>query len=260
MKEIVDTQILSEAFKAARTPMPRHVQISSVSAKELLLAQSRGFRKPLYFVLHPASFPDAHRFAAVSCVRQPSSPKGGALCERLTDQLVIDFGSDFPPYREYGDQALSWLINEKHVAPYKASIAHLPKRIRKYLTRRYMFLLDCDYQCLPLNANIVETAMSLFDVFSRIYTCKRDVSNTIRDLLIFATAVEHQMVLRTEDGLLGRFVARMYNAEVDEAADQMAIDFTRPAAYERAKWRGSKGYVNRGWDYAIRNSRSARGR
>jgi hypothetical protein len=257
---LIDTQILSRAFNGTLPLRPGHAKIASTTAKEFLLAQTRGTGKPLYYVLHPLIY---SRTAHMRLLRQPEhigNPKWAKMGSHRTDQLTIDFGGQFPAYREYSDQALALALNRNERELYKWSISHLSKYRRKYLIDRFGFLLDSSLECLSISDAVVDKALELFLAFTENYNCKNNVANTVNDILIVATAITHTMRFRTEDALLARFAAAVYNAPVQETDADLIIDFSKPTKNSRRLKRDSKGYVNRGWSYAIRNQREVGGR
>jgi hypothetical protein len=255
-KSVTDTQILSKSFKGASEQLPRNSTVASVTAKEFLLAQTHDSGKPSYYVLHPAVYSHLVEAHLISPSGYFGNAKWAKRGSHQTDQLIIDFGKDFPPYREYSDQALSLIINDNGRDVYKLSIAHLPKVTQKYLMDRFQYLVDIECCCLPVNKGIVEVGLELFAGFTDKYTCKDNFKNTVNDVLIFATAVEHCAQLRTEDILLARFAAEMYDAPISEHGNEVLVDFSHPKKQKRKLSRDSKGYVNRGWSYSIRNHRA----
>jgi predicted nucleic acid-binding protein len=259
VSHIIDTQILSQTYNDAQHGRPASDKlIASVTAKEFLLAQSIESKRPSYYVLHPAMFA---RWGTeqVTLPNHRLARKDAKKNIDRTDQIVIDFGGTFPPYREYSDQALTLVINGKQQGLYKLSIAPLPNKTQRFLWDRFRFLLDADYRCLAANAAIVEIGLDLFSHFIARHNCKQHVSNTINDLLIAATAIHHGLRLRTRDKLLGRFSAEIQKAQFEEQEDELVVDFSRPDINDRKCSRESKEYVNRGWSYSVRNQRSVSG-
>ncbi len=80
------------------------------------------------------------------------------------------------------------------------------------------------------------------------YEAKQNHRNTVNDILILSTAVEHSAPLLTEDSLLRRFAAEILGAKCHEQqSKELIIDFTTPEVVDRRKPLESKGYINRGW-------------
>lgn len=259
---IIDTQILSHAYKETELKITSPtVAISSITANEFLMAQPREADRPDYYVLHPVRY--GHLTMAEPGYFAPDhigNPKWAKRGDHRTDQVIIDFGNQFPPYREFGNEAISEIINEQLIDLYKMSVAHLPKDKQKYLKKRLRFLVDRKYHCHPLNAPTIETALTLFANFVVQYSCKDNVRNTVNDVLILATAIERQSQLLTQDKLLSRFAAAQYDAPIRNETEGIVIDFCGDGSGKRKKNRESKkGYINRGWSYSLRNNRSVKG-
>ena len=258
---IIDTQVLSHWFKGTGTrPSSQEVSISAITANEFLLAQPQDANRPDYYVLHPAKY--GHLAMAEPGYFAPDhigNPKWAERGFRRTDQVVIDFGNQYPSYREFGCEAISAIVNEKLPELYKMSIAHLPKDKQKYLRKRLRFILDSDVSCHPLNSATIEVAMALFSDFTAQYSCKDNVRNTVNDILILATAVIRGVPLVTHDSLLNRFAADNFSAPVKEDADGIVIEFSSEEAKHNTRSRESKGYINRGWRYSVRNNRAVSG-
>lgn len=259
---IVDTQVLSYHFKCPFYEIGQHpLAISSVTANEFLLAQCAEGGHPDYCIPHPAS----HRHLSYSTSglfwsrRLWANRRFAKLRTHLTDRIILDFGSQFPPYCEYGNEAIAEVINGKLFELYVFGIAHLPKAKQKYLRKRMRYILETDYLCYPLNSKIIDRALILFERFVTEYNCKGNVRNTLNDILILATAIEMAEVLVTHDNLLNRFSAHQYNASTEEREELLLIDFSEKEAHSRKEEAESKGYVNRGWSYSIRRGRSVPG-
>lgn len=80
------------------------------------------------------------------------------------------------------------------------------------------------------------------------YEAKQNPRNTINDIIILSTAIEHSVPLLTEDNLLRRFSAELMGALCfEQPHSQLLIDFTAPEVSDRRRPFESKGYINRGW-------------
>ena len=60
----------------------------------------------------------------------------------------------------------------------------------------------------------------------------------------------------THDKLLNRFAAEYYEVPIEQDKNELLIDFSKKAV-DQSKNRESKGYINSGWSYAVRNNRAA---
>jgi hypothetical protein len=102
--------------------------------------------------------------------------------------------------------------------------------------------------CLPVIPAIAEVGMNILGQFLDKYESKQNMRNTINDILILSTAVEHSLLLLTEDNLLKRFTTGLVGAPFSEPCpDRLLIDFTPPEVVDCRKSFESKGYINRGW-------------
>jgi hypothetical protein len=122
------------------------------------------------------------------------------------------------------------------------------------------YILDNKYHCYCLNRSIIEQGLDLFSRFIAEHNCKGNVRNTVNDILILATAIERGKLLLTHDNLLNRFAAEYYNnAPIQRDKNELLIDFSGEPTGERKKNQESKGYINRGWSYSVRNNRAVQG-
>lgn len=256
---ITDTQVLSYYYKKA-APLPTTpILISSITAAEFLLIQSTNPNSANYYPILPARFRHgiAGRFAESSVVAQMrfDSKKHAAHGKHRTDQLVLNFNGRLPSFIEYGSVAISQIINDGHEDIYLASISHLEKALQKKLRDKLRFLMSTNVQCLAVTPAIADVGMNVLSQFLDKYESKQNVRNTINDVLILSTAIEHSLALLTEDGLLKRFTAELMGARCSEPApNRLIIDFTLPEIVDRRRPFESKGYINRGWQVMERRA------
>ena len=248
MNMMVDTQILSYRFKGIDKDIHSKTwAISSITANEFLETQPKDSKKPDYYIIHPARYPHLFDILDAKCAK---------MGEHRTDQVIIDFGNQFPAYREFGNEAISEIINQKKFETYKLSISHFPKQKQKDRLKKLMYILDNDYHCYSLTKSALEEGLSLFSQFTSKHNCKANIRNTVNDILILATAIDRKKVLLTHDKLLNRFAAEYYEVPIEQDKNELLIDFSKKAVAQ-SKNRESKGYINSGWSYAVRNNRAA---
>jgi hypothetical protein len=261
-EQMYDTQIVSSMIDDPTRPLPRGSKIASITAKELLLAQSRNGKKPKYYLMNPSYFSHLERFTlSPRYVRDRfGNPKWARRGSRYTDSFTITFGEDYPQYTEYGDQAVADTLSENQLSVLKLCIKHLPKDTQKMLIRRFEALVEAKVGCLPTSTQVIERGLDLFWEFAEKYECKANFNNTINDILILATALEHKLVLNTKDVLLGRFAANKYGTPFEETNGEMTLDFTEEEMHAPRSSKESKGYVNRGWFYSQRKANAVDGR
>lgn len=101
--------------------------------------------------------------------------------------------------------------------------------------------------------------MCLFSEFVSEYECKDNVRNTINDILILSTAIGTRSQLVTKDSVLNRFAAKHYGAAIAELGGNLHLNFADEANPIQSASKESKGYVNRGWSYSLRNGNSISG-
>jgi len=123
----------------------------------------------------------------------------------------------------------------------------------------FKYILNAQLNCVPLNPSSIELGMSLFSAFVTEYACKDNIRNTINDILILATAIDTHSELVSKDSVLNRFAANSYGGKVTEIGETLRIDFADKDASERKRFQESKGFVNRGWSYAIRRGNAVQG-
>jgi predicted nucleic acid-binding protein len=249
---ITDTQVLSYYYKGA-APLPESpILISSVTATEFLLIQSANPNSANYYPILPARL--KHRigglFPGESAVPRMlfNSKKHAAQGKHRTDQLLLNFNGRMPSFIEFGSVAISQIINDGLKDIYSASISHLEKNLQKKLRDKLQFLISTNVQCLAVTPAIADVGMNILGQFLDKYEAKRNPRNTINDILILSTAVEHSLSLLTEDRLLKRFTAELLGAPFSEQPpNRLIIDFTPLEVVDRRRAFESKDYINRGW-------------
>jgi hypothetical protein len=234
--------------------------IVSISANEFLLAQPKDTVHPSYYVFLPnghAKFSSLKMAGNRGGIETFGNPNWAKLGSKRTDRIIIDFGNQFPPYLEYGNLAISEVINNRLLGFYEICISHLPKNKQKYLRKRMGFVINNNFFCYPLNKSAVDRGLELFSQFVSKHNCKSNIRNTVNDVLILASAIEYQKPLLTEDSLLNRFAAEIYDVKTIEQSDNnIIIDFSKVAPVNRSCNLESKGYINRGWNYSIRKRKA----
>lgn len=249
---ILDTQVISYAFKGLYAEQIAQQGISSVTAKEFLLVQGTERTKANYYIPMPKPLTGLsnNTFALISKRDHP-------FRKNSTDQIILDFGNDHPPLIEFGHLAVAEAINLKDKRVFSASIQFLEKEQRKVIMDRFMFILGLDITCLPLNKSMVNLGLNLLHEFLLHYNAKDNFKNTINDIFILATAIDSSNSLITNDSLLNRFTSNHYKTPLVKHGTNVLIDFSQHRQSENIKSRESKGYVNKGWRVNVRNYRGA---
>lgn len=240
--QLLDTTIISYAFKGVYDGQIDQQHISSVTAKEFLLIQGSHRTAANYYVPLPGKLKN-HSLNFYLALYRREHP----LAKGLTDQIILDFGQDYPSIVEFSNQAIAEVINLKAKNVFTEAIRFLDKNQKKMLLRKFDFLLDSKIQCVPLSRSVVDRGMKLFYEFLSNYNTKSKVKNTINDVLILATAIDLSAVLITKDSLLNRFASEYCDTVVQVQKDFITIDFGTNKEQNKLKNRESKDYINRGW-------------
>ena len=173
MDMIIDTQVVSYQFKNLYIETGAHnIVVTSITANEFLLAQPSKNNSPKYYVLHPKKYKSLVNASLSKDKTQISNeyfknPRWAKQGSRRTDQIVIDFNNQFLPCRKFGSSAISEVINSKLPYFYGYCIAHLSKKDQKLLQKRFKFISDQNYYCLPINHSIIEIGLELFAQFTK---------------------------------------------------------------------------------------------
>jgi hypothetical protein len=177
--------------------------------------------------------------------------KWAKMGAKRTDSLVIDFAKQYQPYRMFGNNAITSIINTKNINAFKLSIAHLEKSKQKILKKKLEFIFDNNMRCHQINERVCNISLDLLSKFERNIKPKDNIKNTINDLLILSAAIYHKKVLQTKDTVLARFASEIYSGEVKCVKDIVVVDFSNKKIIEEKFNKESKGYVNRGWAYSF---------
>jgi predicted nucleic acid-binding protein len=247
---LIDTQILSSEFKGISKTNFDDIYISSVTANEFLWVYDKLSRIPNYYILNPNRYNNVIRNDILSVYKDDMKNKKWAdRGSRRTDKIIIDFNNSFPPYVEYGSEAISRIINERLLSLFKVSHSHLEKKKSKYLQQRISYIFERDIKCISITEEIIEVTMEIFSQFIEKYTLKKDIHNSINDLIILATAICNKMKLQTRDDLLSDFATKLYCAKKVKIGNDLEINFQKTNT--KILNREEKGYYNKGWSYKM---------
>ena len=249
--EILDTQIISYAFKNTYSGQVTRQHIVSITAKEFLLVQNTEKAKVNYHI------PLSHRLILPPETEWNLPKRDHPFSRNLTDQIILEFGQDYPAISEYGNLAIAEMINLRQKRLFKETVRFLNKEMRKTILRRFDFLLEQEISCVPLSRSGVEIGLSLFYEFVSQYTTKQNSRNTIYDILILATAIDSSAILTTQDSLLSRFASEQFHGNFTENVGILSIDFGKSKDADKRKRRESKSYINKGWRASLKNYQGA---
>ena len=248
--ELLDTQIISYKYKGAKDYYDDDIKgkyISSVTALEFLQTIDKGSLTSAryYPPIPPKSLSSAFHYAQL---------KNRGHGKQGTDSLIVDLGGKYDSFTLFSNYAVSESINSGNKAGIMDATWCLEKNERKKISRRIDFLMDEGIQVIPLNPLIVEYMLNLLGSIDGQYNMKKDYQNSMRDLLIASTAVQHKLRLITQDNELNRVIAQCEEYRCRKINDHIVeIDMRGTECDDKViPPKDSKGYINRGWDYSFR--------
>lgn len=250
---ILDTQIISYCYSGYWKPdKAKSSEISAVTAAEFLLFHTRENGKVDYYVINPERYGSRHATALISAYSEyAGNLKWAKMGAKRTDSIIIDFSSDFQPYRIFGNYSITSIINERNMEAFKISISQLNKEKQKNLKKKMEFLFDNNVLCHSLSEDACDIALELFLRFQEHINPKENIKNTVNDLLILSTAVDKKTPILTMDRVLGRFAAKEHSGKIQSDSKNITIDFSIENGRKTKNNRESKGYINRGWSYSF---------
>jgi predicted nucleic acid-binding protein len=250
LDDMIDTQIVSYAMKA-RWPQGVEARdisrmvISSVTAQEVLeVRDAASVNRPRYYLFQPM-LPEV--YGAQLPVRFDRDHRGVTPGRKnRTDQIILDFGGDFPTVVEYGHLMIGWLLKHKRTDVYARRIAHLEKRERRRLTDLFNIMIANELRCVSLDRSKAQLGVDLLRQYAMEggNTVKSDFRNSLNDMLILASAIRTGYQLVTEDRALWRFAAQRTGLEIRSSGSILRIYPNKPISFDS---RESKGYINRRW-------------
>ena len=250
LMSLIDTQILSYWFKGRYPEISKiDFEISSITANEFLLVQNMSdFKRANYYIPLLSHMGGSLLYKGIELPSLKSStPRAKRSARRHTDQIILEFGNDYPIIVEYGSLALSDAINNKLYELYLQSIQTLPKDKQKYLKQRFKYIITNSISSIPLNKNIIEIGFDLLIKFTEKYKPKDNIRNTINDILILSTAIAKAKKIITDDKLLNRFASEEYQGKIEVFDRNLIINFESTETLMQKNNKESKGYINRGW-------------
>jgi hypothetical protein len=245
--EILDTQIVSHALKGRKNVQVRGKSISSITADEFLLVQSSNPVQANYYLPLPSNrhFSYHSGFGSSLNVDHPFK-------KTTTDQVIIDFGNQYPTVIEYGNLAASLVINNGISPLFVQAIKFLDKEHKKTLRRRFNFILESQIKCISLTREFVKIGLLLLEAFTKDHTLKSNFRNSWNDMLILGTAIGSSAALITEDSLLNRFASETFAGRLRESGKLITIDFKDSRSAVSFAGLESKRYINQPWQVKFR--------
>ena len=229
--------------------------ISSATALELLEVQRSGASKKPRYYLYPPLVPELNGDDEVVRKWDRGHKRGVGLgAKNRTDQVILDFGSDFPVVVEYGHLMVGWLLKNKRVDMYARRILHLDKQERRRLIEIFTYLIENDLYCLTLDRITAQIGIDLLRQYATSggNNLKADFRNSLNDMLILATSINSGIDLLTEDRALWRFAIHTLNLPSNTKGPLITLE-TSSKTTQSTISRESKGYINRSWEVRVRN-------
>lgn len=245
-QHLFDTQLISYAMQGNYILPTSDVAISSTTAQELLLVQGKKLTHNNYYVPNMGTHYPMARYDFNRAMRSMPQKYRNKVGKGQTDQLILDFGRDYPTVVEYSHQAIAAALNRRNFDLLENMARALGPTRHRVVVRRLNFLLIQSIHCVALSRQSAEVGLELFRSFVDDFTLKRNFRNSLNDILTLAVAQASCSVLHTDDELLSSFANRYSKVPVNRNKIEIAIDFTRPPTPRRVS-RGTKGYVNFGW-------------
>jgi predicted nucleic acid-binding protein len=261
--QILDTQIIAYAMKN-RWPKgiePQDIScgaISSVTVQELLEVRlPSAANRPRYYLYKPLA-PELVGDDETLDRYDQEHKRFAMSAKRHTDQVIFDFGGDYPTVVEYGHLMVGWLLKHKRLDVYARRVGHLEKQERRRLMAIFSYLLASNLPCLSLDRATAQTGIALLRRYATLRgsSLKANIHNSLNDMLILAASTNSGMSLVTEDRALSRFAAEELDVPVVSRGGLVRLGVASESAKSELR-RESKEYINRPWQAHIRN-RSAR--
>ncbi|WP_419778927.1 hypothetical protein [Maridesulfovibrio sp.] len=249
----IDTNILINWHRGTYS-FEEEAKISSVVASEFLsmydrnsLTSNRYYLPVISIKMHP----DLGRIGRKGTSKFP-------LFKNQADGVVVSLGEEYESYIEYCSMGISKAINEKNLGVFKKATEHLGKHERRNLRRAFEFLLDMNVSCYPLVPSILDMGLTVLNNVP--FNPKENVRNSLNDILIFSTALDHEERLGvnadfvTDDNYLNS-VCKQFEEYRVESIDNMAVyDFSSKAGGIKKINKESKGYINRNWSFEFKRN------
>jgi predicted nucleic acid-binding protein len=253
MNTYIDTNILYHKYSGELSDFIIEKQtITSINALEFLKnIEKKHNNRARYHIpnvksaLHFAKFINGEGY-----IKKRNHPIG----KSASDYVLFDFANEFESYAFYNNHSISQVINNKYNELFYLSIAFLEKSELKEIRDKYNFLISNNLFCENIDATDIELGYELLDKFLQKYSLKGNFRNCWNDILILSKCINKGSRILTGDKLLNRFACDIYEGSIRNEKDLLDIKFPdRKSAIKKNIDRESKGYINRGWFYKIRN-------
>jgi len=241
--KLIDTNVLSYVYNKTNNYELSidNEYISSVVASEFLLMQKKDYYIPN--IGNIAKNPYLSKFTKVEHLPNKHS----------TDSILFDFNQLHDSFCHYSNFAISDLINNQNIILYDKIMEFQDKTDRKELKKKIRFIIDNNIKCEPILDEDIKEGYLILEKFIDKYSTKGNFRNTWNDILILSKSINKGLLLITEDKLLNKIAMEFYNAIVTKNNDFVNLTFNTIEEPIRKINKESKGYINKSWEYKIRN-------
>lgn len=172
------------------------------------------------------------------------------------DSFVIDLKNEFDSFKISLNQAIANFINGKSsdygihskYGMIDNSISScLSKKEYKVFREKVGFLFRHKLTVTPVNKEIVELMLDIYNNIKSEYNIKKDYKNSFRDLLIVSTAIYNNSNLITVDKELNRILTRYSYVDVVENNEIQILRPEKTANSKIIKKNDIKNYINSSW-------------
>lgn len=146
-------------------------------------------------------------------------------------------------HKEYLHAVTAHVVNAADEQLLRTSIRNLDKQTAKAVLARFQWLVAQRAVCVPLTSAAAAMTEDLYRQFTKRFAPKARRENSVRDLLILATALTLGRDLLTADRLLGEFAADYLAVPITDIGPGVRITINDRASKPRRARdrRGSRG-------------------
>lgn len=236
---LLDTQLISYAMKGKPVPGVEHICIASVTAQEFLLQYSLTGTGMRYGSPLRKHLPTT-RGALPKAIPVPH-PRLEKFALRPSQLLVHVDGEEV--HREYLHAVTAHILNAADEQVLRTWIRTLDRHTANVVLTRFQWLVAQRAVCIPLTQKAAAMTEDLYRQFTKRFVPKTRRENSVRDLLIVATALTSGRDLLTADRVLGEFAAEYLSAPIASIGPGVRITINdRSRKFHRVgDSRGSRG-------------------
>jgi len=241
--KLIDTNVLSYVYNKNNNYELSidNEYISSIIALEFLLIQKKNYYIPNIGNIAKNTY--LSRLIKIEHLPRKHS----------TDSILFNFNQLHDSFSYYSNFAISDLINNQNVILYDKIMEFQDKIHRKELKKKIRFIIDNNIKCEPILDEDIKAGYLILEKFINKYSTKGNFRNTWNDILILSKSINKNLSLITEDKLLNKIAIEFYNATVIKNHGFVNLTFNNIEKIIRKTNKESKWYINKSWEYKIRN-------